>query len=656
MASYFSSRKQWLVTPESMHINKDGEHCISIVIGDTASSIPCLSARNQINSIDSSQSDIVVIKVVGVIEISDLPLLLPSRTMLEFHGKGCLRCTEEATSDCLVLADSCTLLGIRSHDPENTVIDGYGRTVIGIYLRNSSSCHIDGIGITSCGAGGIVVESAVDDGYECSGSITRCTLRHCTQGVTVTSKMPFLIVENFFFDNSILGLLVQSSTGIITANRFERNRSDIFSNFKNGTINHNLFKTSSPRRHSLRIDATPSNVLIFENEFCISIDSAIDTSTTSTIIAGSIAPFTTVSLDLAFDCLALCRQLSDSSKLLQFQFDVYVWGSSDQSSPTDVLRIRDAIAAARTICGESILVVRAEGYFVSNTPEGLEIPPDTCLIISGTISAGAVQDSPMPSQLLLLAQSGFVAVIGGTLHCNGIVDHAVSALGQVRKGLIKSSHFVLINSVEMIGAKKDGVYLKARRSSIPFIIFKCTIQSCGSRGIWIHVTSFVYVLNSIFQGNQRDGIDFDAGCKNCAAVGNICAENLRHGIFIEEGACNLTVIGNECFKNVYSGIHVWNEAVNGCTSYNIIAFNICRLNTKGIAVGGRTAERTVKNNCFFNNICCSNSAEGMVIGNTFSERNAFVHSVIRDNGCFPQSKQWGNNTNIHFNFQAATTA
>jgi parallel beta-helix repeat protein len=644
-------------SPTSRHVFKEGERSRSVTVGEASAITAYGDVKTVVDSVDVSDIDVLIIHVVGVIEISDIPVLISSRTVLEFHENGCLRCKVSASSNYCVLADSAELIGIRSHHPERVAIDGNGCNIVGIYLGNMSSCHIDGMMIQNCTAGGIVIESVTDTGHESFGSITRCTVSNCSQGISVSSSVPFLLVDNSIIGNCVLGLLLQGSTGCIVAgNTFDGNISDIFVNLKTSVIYKNSFKTTVSSVPLVQLAATSSGVLIFENDFVSLLDVSIETSFTSSVIVGcSSSAEAQPIFSSTFDCISLCRRLSCTSELLSFQIDVYVWGSTDESSPADVTAIGNAMRAARALCGENILVVRAEGHFVSYSPEGLLIPPDTCLLLSGSISAEACtcpseEASRRPSQLILLAQSGFVAIVGGTLNCRGIVDHAVSALGTIRKSPVKNSDMVLLDSVEMVDSKKDGVYLKARCPSIPFIVFRCFVRNSGSRGIWIHVASLIYVLNSVFRGNKKDGIDFDAGCKNCVAVGNTCTENMRHGIFIEEGARDLIIVKNECFKNVWSGIHVWNEAVSGCTSSNVIAMNKCSSNTKGIAVGGRSSDKTVKNNCLFNNVCAFNSAEGIISGNAFSENNGFVHNVIDSNQSPLQVKQWGQNVNIHFSF------
>ena len=224
------------------------------------------------------------------------------------------------------------------------------------------------------------------------------------------------------------------------------------------------------------------------------------------------------------------------NRALSIRINVTVRGSMDETCPSDVIAIDEEIKSKQSQFlssdGNLILVVTVEGHFVSRNPNGLLVPSNTCVILKGSITALPLEtvgvelsESTKPSQLVLLSQGGLVSFSGGTLNCNGQVDHGIFVAGP---SLRSNSGSSLVESVTIIRAAKDGINTKGKVKKFPLVIHGCHIVESGGRAVWLHVASNVHLIKNICEKSRYDGIDFDAYSSNCTAIYNTCSENSRY--------------------------------------------------------------------------------------------------------------------------------
>ena len=650
------------------------------------------SAQAKIDDVKLRQGfDILLIKVRGVIEIREEPLIIYSRMLLMFEGKNaCIKAHPQITAPCLLEIKNSESLAITGSPVSCHFDGGENKDLMGIYIVNSTAMHIDQVRVEGCAKGGIVVEIAdrlssesgnVDliDAFDRACSVTRCYLSSNGVGLSINSAVPFVVTNNNILKSRTLGITIQCPTGLVVGNQLEENTCDIFINFKhNGLVMQNLFCSSVINGSIVNMSPSCKYTLFLENMFLYDFVSSmelcgeghvfIENKQAKNLTRTEFGPINvSISSEDALDIDSLVAGFQQSTTLFPFQIDIYVHGCPDEKHPSEASEISKAIEAGRIEFGEHvILVLRVDGHFLVSDAEGLLVPANTCILLDGTIKADLNSFTPESpgSQLVLLSQVGHTSFIGGLLNCREVVNHGVNAVGpllprykqqeegtKAKLGNSKTDAVVL-HGVTIVRAKTDGIYTKGRCPKLPFFIHKCNIEKSGRRGIWVHVCSNTFVLRNSSSGNVKDGIDFDAGCKNSFAIENLCFQNNRHGVFVEEGASHNVVVANMCTENDNSGLHVWNEAVKGVTKKNIAAFNICNQNTKGISIGGRGEEMTVSNNCFFNNACINNNREGMVTGNKFSSSNSFYQTIVKDN-CKKargenQINHWGPLSSIQF--------
>jgi parallel beta-helix repeat protein len=299
--------------------------------------------------------------------------------------------------------------------------------------------------------------------------------------------------------------------------------------------------------------------------------------------------------------------------------------------PVDLSLVETEIAKAQTEHPNDVLVIRLDGEYICKNPKGLELPPNSCLLMAA--DARILSDLGLPleipwaraeplTQVVLLPKTGFCSISGGKLDANRQAHFPINA---------NTGSIALIESTSLIAGARDGINTKNRKGSDPIFLYRCNVYGNNGRGIWSHCANRVHAIANVSSGNYMDGIDLDAHAINCTALFNTCNGNRRHGVFIEEAIENNIVFGNRLHGNG-TGVHVWNEEVKGNTGPNLISANHCSGNRRGIGLGGRADDKTSHGNLFFNNVCTENREDGILTGNSKAKENYFSQSVAFDNG------------------------
>lgn len=615
---------------------------------------PVETAQALVNGARQASSDaVLVLHVSGQLLASSAPLRLGSRMCLVFDSGASITATVDATARfhlrSLLQIDGAESVSISSRGAERGLVDGGGNLLTGIAVSKSGKVNIDGLLIRRCGGSAISYTGRSADALNDAGSVTRCRIEHCDTGLDASTTAGFSCLDNEFRLNRGPAIVVGSSRSIVAGNLLIENQTGLVSACDHGVVARNTFDGNAT---SLELTATSAGNLIAENRSLGKVaalkigghhNQFYGNDLQESVWALSGAEHNLLAANIRLD-VGTSEPQSEFFDPPTFgnphqhreivpglgRFDLAISGSSDKTEPTDLAAVRDGLIKARAEHPRDVIVLHLDGYYVSRTPEGLELPANTCAILNGCIRAD-LGTPPDPvyrkaepiSQVVRLAPDGYCSISGGTLDGGRQAFHGVNASG---------SSTAIIDHVDIRGSARDGIYTKGRGGEHPLFIHACTVSANGGRGIWMHVAGRVHVLDNVCAGNNQDGIDVDAHANDCTILFNVAAGNRRHGVFVEEGVTHNVVFGNQLSGNLRSGIHVWNEAVAGNTGENVISANVCRDNAKGVSVGGRAADKTANQNLFFNNVCLGNRDFGLSPGNSHAVGNFFSQSVIHGNG------------------------
>jgi len=97
-----------------------------------------------------------------------------------------------------------------------------------------------------------------------------------------------------------------------------------------------------------------------------------------------------------------------------------------------------------------------------------------------------------------------------------------------------------------------------------------------------------------------------------------------------------TAFANRCLASQVGGVAIWTEAVKLSTANNLVACNDLEgdpasKRSTGIAVGGRSAEKTADSNYIFNNCLTRNDGRAGTNIKANASDNYFAQNICRDN-------------------------
>ncbi|MEI6076810.1 MAG: right-handed parallel beta-helix repeat-containing protein [Verrucomicrobiota bacterium] len=605
------------------------------------------SAQSRIDSLRTPHANaVLVIRLSGKLLIDKHPLRLNARTCLVMEEGASLVATADATAESLLEIEGAECVSVSSAGIERGMFDGHGRPLAGIQVNAGAKVNLDHLEIRDCGSAGIFYHGRGDDLVTAAGSVTRCLIRACGDGLVATNTAAFMCEDNEFRDNHGIAVIMSSSRSLIAGNHFLRNKLGVTSSSARGVVAHNVFTGNET---ALKLTAMSSGNLITGNRSRGPAGQVIVSGRGNQFLDNDLPAAVSVTPGGEKNLFTHNTELqlpANPAGILWFdpptfanphttpviipgwgRYDLMIRGATNRYAPSDLAPAQEALNLAHQQHPGEILVARLQGYFVGHDPAGLELPANTCVILDGTIQSNpgtprdpVYQKGESVTQVIRLASSGYCSFSGGTLDGGHQALHGINATNK---------SIALIDSVNITGAIRDGIRTKGRQSACPLFIQGCSIANTGGRGIWLHVAGNVQVIGNTCVGNQQDGIDVDAHANNCNVLFNICQGNRRHGLFLEEAVTNNLVFGNLLADNNRSGLHVWNEEVVGNTGRNVIAANLCRGNVKGISVGGRAADKTASGNFFFNNVCYGNRDWNLISGNSHATNNYFSQVVIR---------------------------
>jgi hypothetical protein len=579
----------------------------------------------------SEQPDaVLLVEVSGTITVDDVPLRVPSRTCLIFLPGGGVTAADDASAECLVEIVQGEFVSLSTRIG-TVAFDGRGKVATGIRVWKSGKVHLDRIAVTGCTKVGLDYTGRGGDRFADSGSITRSRFRDCgSGGIVVREAAQFLCIENLVTQCGEVGVGIESRQGLVARNTVSGGDEGMRAGGAGLVVTRNsvggrrvglvatdsasgcLFSENSFRGGERVIELGGSGCALFGNVFSTSMLQI--TGEGHTLVANRNVPLCDDSAAeaLTFDPPAPeWNRKEDVIVAGKGRFDVAISGKG--LDPTPLSRVQKTLDEARKMHPNDVIVATLTGLFIAESgPTGLCLPPNTCIVLDGTIT---VADQPSDdeseqhrlTQLVLMPSTGVASIAGGILDGRGRTQHVVNAPGAA---------VVVLDGVTVRRSGYNGITTKERhRSDRPMFVRGCRVTENFNRGIWIHVCRSVHAIANVCNANGADGIDFDAYGRNSTALFNRCAGNRRHGVFVEEpGTADNTIFGNRLHANRIHEICLYNSSKTKPLFRNLLACNQCS------GRGGISARALMHDNVLFNNVCYS----GELIGGAWSGKNTYV--------------------------------
>ena len=630
-------------------------------------SLPAGSADAAQALIDAARKEkpeaILIIEPAGNLEVGAAPLRLGSKMCLQLSPSAGLTAGADCSAPSLISVEKAEFVSISSRGPDPATLDGGSKAVTGIQITEGSRINIDQLNILRCAKTGIDYRGTTNvTSLNEAASVTRCYFEKNGTALQVDQSGGFQCLDNVFHNQTGTALTVNSLNSMVAGNTFSGNKADIQASSDRGIITRNTFGKSEL---TLDLTLTSKGNLISENRgtaqnLTLSIAGEShqffhnSLSGSAKLASGTKEAFLISNENLQIDPATpglkffnpptLNRPHTNSvivAGMGRFDLPLIAGGKKEAKPadkdkppkiiPVDLSLIQAEIAKAQTEHPNDVLVIRLDGEYICKNPNGLELPPNSCLLMAA--DARILSDLAIPlepawaraeplTQVVLLPKTGFCSISGGKLDANRQAHFPINA---------NTGSIALIEGTSLIAGARDGINTKNRKGSDPIFLYRCNVYGNNGRGIWSHCANRVHAIANVCSGNFMDGIDLDAHAINCTALFNVCNANRRHGVFIEEAIENNIVFGNKLDGNG-TGIHVWNEEVKGNTGPNLISANHCSGNRRGIGLGGRADDKTAHGNLFFNNVCTENREDGILTGNSKAKANYFSQSVAYGNG------------------------
>ena len=606
---------------------------------------------------------VLILEPAGNLEIGAAPLRLGSKMCLQLSPSAGLTAGANCSAPSLISVEKAELVSVSCRGPGPATLDGGSKAVTGIQISEGSRINIDQLNILRCAKTGIDYRGTTNvTSLNEAASVTRCHFEKNGNALQVDQSGGFQCLDNVFHDQTGTALVINSLNSMVAGNTFSGNKADIQASSDRGIITRNTFGKSE-----LTLDLTPTSKgnLISENrgtaqDLTLTIAGESHQlfhntlSGSAKLASGTKEAFLISNENLQIDPATpglkffnpptLNRPHTNSvivAGMGRFDLPLIAGGKKEAKPadkdkppkiiPIDISLVEAEIAKAQTEHPNDVLVIRLDGEYICKNPNGLELPPNSCLLMAA--DARILSDLGIPlepawaraeplTQVVLLPKTGFCSISGGKLDANRQAHFPINA---------NTGSIALIEGTSLIAGARDGINTKNRKGSDPIFLYRCNVYGNNGRGIWSHCANRVHAIANVCSGNFMDGIDLDAHAINCTALFNVCNANRRHGVFIEEAIKNNIVFGNKLDGNG-TGIHVWNEEVEGNTGPNLISANHCSGNRRGIGLGGRADDKTAHGNLFFNNVCTENREDGILTGNSKAKENYFTQSVAYGNG------------------------
>jgi len=587
----------------------------------------------------------IVLTLTGRYRVTDMPLMLPSKTSLVLYGT--IEAAPNATASSLIAINGQSKVAIAGG-----ILDGNGQNIAGIDAETSTKINIDAVTIRNTGRDGIVLIGNGNTVFDSGSAITRCDIAGSGgNGITIQSITQALVLDNFIHGNKGTGIQLGSAHTSVTNNDIRHNNIGILANANNNLISDNdvsgneqagvqLASTSSAtaimrnvigQNEADGIDFDGSDNLVFDNTLDNHVD-LTDRSSSNWVVAHGMP--LNASASQYFYPPTIDNQHSDPILNGVGRTDITV-------NSEDITAVQAAYDAARATNPGTFIVLHMNGDFALDGTAPLTLGSNTAVLLNGTIHVtGKV------SEVITDANpSSFVSISGGTIDMNG--------RGKITGIYFPSTTMAYIDHVTVINGgiptkRTSGGMIQLQRGGGYNILYRNTVNESGGRCLWTQYANAHYVVmeNQLSNCNM-DAVDFDSSTSNSYAIGNASFDNYRYGVFIEQSDSYNKIYGNYTTTRDIAnppghGIGVYNNATSsgtrGVTNGNMAFSNVNDVVDNGLRIGSiSTATGGVAESAhtfFFNNVATNDRGDGILFDTQFpgSVQNYLSQTVLAGNG------------------------
>ena len=646
----------WIVSPD--------ERVVTVELGG-------MTAEDAQQLLDSTarenQDAVVIVRLTGEIEISTQPLSLYDKTCLNFEEGGRLVAGSGCTAEALLLIRDRQLVSVRgANDPRIELgelalahLDGKRRVQAVLLIENSGGIHLDSLSVAGGREDGIRISGRGAELYESPVTLTRSVVAGSQgNGVTVRETAAFIALDSIISSGGKAGLAVDAPSSIIANVLCRGCETGILVSSSGAVLSRNQIVENTT---GIMLAASSQLALVYENQIHKNKTGVVIRGTDATVGWNDFGNSREVDGggkgNVFYSNGGLAAKqvegpgitLFDPPTAANFHAESTIWKDEGTGSPGKprvdfklesgpgglaVSEVNSRLIQLRQKHPEAVLVVRLVGQFFFADDQPLQIPDFTCIVLDGQIVCDDRAGFSKDGELIELQAAGCVSFSGGKVITKGKIFSVVSGAG--------AKNVLLLDGVELDlqpdagGSGESPVNaVSSKKHRGPFVVRNCNVSTLGHRGIWAHVSKRVYALgNSCRAGNFS--IDFDAYCFQSAALFNHVTGNERHsGVFFEECVKENIAFANYVEKSKVHGISMWTESVKGMTEKNVVACNSVQggpgMEEKGsgMAVGGRSEEKTSAHNFFFNNRLSDIRGRAAIFLRQNSKGNYFAENVVR---------------------------
>ena len=615
---------------------------------------------------------VLVVRLSGRITVRSNPLKPVSRCCIIFETGASLSASSRAKAPALVSISNSEYVSLTGAGLDRTVLSGRRAIRNGIVVSNSARINIDHLHIRNCTGSGIDYTGRGAEVFAEAGSVSRCRVENCSDGLKVADSTQFVVVDSQFLNNAKSAITTESHGQTLLNNYCRGNGSGIIFGGRHCIVTRNTVL------HSKEVGIQANN----SADYCLLTYNHLDNNGTAFEIAGKNNKVyynemgrnnKQFEVEGENNCVVGHRNITFEDVSLKgrnYYFnpptiaynhkdkvivpgmgrrDITVNGGKSMADADRVNldKVQQAIDQARRENPNDVIVAHLKGHFVADKGmTGLEIPEATCLLLYYTSikAEGEIIDcmnypkddwETRRNTKLIFIDKSLVSISGGELYCNFKPYHGIWARG---------GNIAVIDSVIVKDSGFNGI-TTVKRSS-PLFIRGCTVVASTNRGLWVHVCSNVHMIDNVFSGNYADGIDFDAGAHRSNSLFNVCTGNRRDGIFYEISVNHSASVGNVLNWNRARGLH------RGMGKESTVICNDLSNNEgTGLMIRGNQKGESSSGFMLFNNIVKDNGAYGVHVAH---RPGTVKDCYISQNVIYNNREEYGNRETQYpvYNFTA----
>ena len=605
---------------------------------------------------------VFVVKVKGVITVTDTPLTIDRQTCLIFTKGAKIVAAPDGKAKELILIKDTELVCVSAEKDGEVVLDGAGRDMAGVRIHGSGKVHLDRLVIQNCKEAGVSITGTDADRYAHPTTLTRSRISGSRHGIMVRRSAQFIVLDTIVAKNGT-GMDIDSASTIVANTICAGNDTGLLIRSKDAAITRNQLIANTV---GLNLSESSDYTLVYENtiqdnELGASVDGKQATLGWN-IFRSNREPVKTGGSGHVFQC-NVGIQAKDLDKGAEYfnpptianpHTEKVIWKAENSAAMGrhDITiqtggkamtgkELTQILNEARAKKQGDVLVAHLKGEFVIESDDAIKVPDHTCILLEGSVKNQA-SNKERPYMMALKGE-GCASLSGGSFSTKTAVFSAITTKKGKSTALIDGVDIDLHAPDKNRGTKSTNA-VSAKQHKGVFFMRGCTIKNPGHRGVWMHAGMRMFTLaNRFYAGGMI--IDFDAFCFHSAALFNTVSEGTYHSsILFEEAVKNNTAFANICRQgnDESCGIAFHNQDVKGNTEHNTSACNHLENNAvrkAGTKSGGRgslnfssrTMENATVHNLSFNDRVVHNKGHRPIyFGPNNAKENYVAQMVLID--------------------------